>query len=80
MPMRAQYKKGLDSSVADMKNTGPRPGGSITAALFLKEFIEEGVEWAHVDIAGPVFDTKKGLATGFGVTTLANWVAAQGGK
>ena len=78
MPMRASYKKGLDSSIDDMKTTGPRAGGSITAALFLKEFVEEGVDWAHLDIAGPVWDGKKSLATGFGVATLTNWAVAQG--
>lgn len=57
---------------------GGRAGGSITAALFLKEFVKEGVEWAHLDIAGPVWDEKAGLPTGYGATTLAAWAAAQG--
>jgi leucyl aminopeptidase len=55
-------------------------GGSITAALFLKEFVKDGVEWAHLDIAGPVWTEKDGgLPTGFGAATLAEWVTAQGG-
>ena len=82
MPLRQSYKKGLKSLLADMKNTGPRPGGSITAALFLKEFISQDMAWAHIDIAGPVWSDKgKGVnpagATGYGVRTLVNWVCAQ---
>ena len=64
------------------RNTGPRPGGSITAALFLKEFVAKDTSWAHIDIAGPVWSDKgKGVnpggATGYGVRTLVNWVLAQ---
>lgn len=74
MPLPPDYRKNIDSDVADMKNTGPRWGGSINAALFLKEFVGE-VPWAHIDIAGPAFwpddehyQTKGG--SGFGVRTL----------
>ena len=82
MPLRQSYKKGLKSLLADMKNTGPRPGGSITAALFLKEFVSKDTAWAHIDIAGPVWsDKSKGVnpagATGYGVRTLVNWVCSQ---
>ncbi len=78
MPMEEKYFEGLKSQIADMKNTGPRPGGSITAALFLKEFVKE-TPWAHLDIAGPVWaDKENGVnnagATGYGVRTLVNWV------
>jgi leucyl aminopeptidase len=78
LPMEEKYFEGLKSSIADMKNTGPRPGGSITAALFLKQYIKE-TPWAHLDIAGPVWtDKENGYnsagATGFGVRTLVNWV------
>ncbi|MGL5195541.1 MAG: leucyl aminopeptidase, partial [Chroococcales cyanobacterium] len=78
LPMEESYFEGLKSLHADMKNTGPRPGGSITAALFLKQFVEK-TPWAHLDIAGPVWTEKdKGYnsagATGFGVRTLVNWV------
>ncbi len=81
MPLRQSYKDGLKSLLADMKNTGPRPGGSITAALFLKEFVTKHTAWAHIDIAGPVWSDKgKGVnpagATGYGVRTLVNWVLA----
>jgi leucyl aminopeptidase len=79
MPLRRSYRSGLKSPVADMKNTGPRPGGSITAALFLQDFVPEGLPWAHLDIAGTVWSDKgRGLdpagATGFGVRTLVEWV------
>jgi leucyl aminopeptidase len=78
MPMEEKYFEGLKSGVADMKNTGPRPGGAITAALFLKQFVKE-TPWAHLDIAGPVWtDKENGCnnagATGFPVRTLVNWV------
>jgi leucyl aminopeptidase len=78
MPMEEKYFEGIKSPIADLKNTGPRPGGSITAALFLKQFIQE-TPWAHLDIAGPVWtDKENGVnnsgATGYGVRTLVNWV------
>lgn len=56
--------------------TTPQEGGSITAALFLAEFVKK-TPWAHLDIAGPVWNPKKGGATGFGARTLAQWVLAQ---
>jgi leucyl aminopeptidase len=78
MPMEDKYFDGLKSVVADMKNTGPRGGGAITAALFLKQFVKE-TPWAHLDIAGPVWKEKENGynnpgATGFPVRTLVNWV------
>jgi leucyl aminopeptidase len=78
LPMEESYFEGLKSQIADMKNTGPRPGGSITAALFLKQFIKD-TPWAHLDVAGPVWSDKpNGVnnsgATGFPVKTLVNWV------
>ncbi|MBO1064168.1 MULTISPECIES: leucyl aminopeptidase [Nostocales] len=78
MPMEDKYFDGLKSGIADMKNTGPRYGGSITAALFLKQFVKD-TPWAHLDIAGPVWaDKEHGYngagATGFGVRTLVSWV------
>lgn len=78
MPMEEKYFEGLKSPIADLKNTGPRAGGSITAALFLKQFVNEA-HWAHLDIAGPVWtDKENGYnsagATGYGVRTLVNWV------
>ncbi len=78
LPMEEKYFEGLKSEIADMKNTGPRPGGSITAALFLKQFIKD-TPWMHLDVAGPVWaDSPNGVnnkgATGFPVRTLVNWV------
>ncbi len=73
MPLQPELREQLNSEVADIKNIGERFGGAITAALFLKEFIDEGMRWAHLDIAGPVFN--KG-ATGFGVMTLVEYISA----
>ena len=81
MPLEAGYFEQLKSDCADMKNTGTRYGGAITAALFLDKFIDhEKVKWAHLDIAGPVWDDKKGGATGFAAATLAEWVCRQGAE
>jgi leucyl aminopeptidase len=56
MPLPAELRKGLDSAVADIANVaGERFGGMLVAGLFLKEFVPDGVRWAHVDIAGPAF-------------------------
>ncbi|KGF91630.1 MULTISPECIES: leucyl aminopeptidase [Prochlorococcus] len=79
MPLQKSYKEGLKSHIADMKNTGPRAGGSITAALFLEEFFDKEIKWAHIDIAGTCWtDKNNGInpsgATGFGVKTLVQWI------
>jgi len=56
MPLPPELRKGLDSAVADIANVaGERFGGMLVAGLFLKEFVPDGVRWAHVDIAGPAF-------------------------
>ena len=56
MPLPPELRKGLDSSVADIANvTGERWGGMLVGGLFLKDFVPDGVRWAHVDIAGPAF-------------------------
>ncbi len=57
MPLPAELRKGLESEIADMVNTGPREGGMLSAGLFLKEFVADGVAWAHVDIAGPAYNS-----------------------
>jgi len=80
MPLPASYMERMKSPFADLKNTGPRAGGAITAALFLKEFISPGVAWAHLDIAGTVWSDKghgdnPAGATGYGVRTLVEWVS-----
>ncbi|WP_181768816.1 leucyl aminopeptidase [Streptomyces albidus (ex Kaewkla and Franco 2022)] len=76
MPMPTHLRKGMESPVADIANIGERPGGGLVAGLFLKEFVDEDVVWAHLDIAGPAFNeagpfgyTPKG-GTGSGVRTL----------
>jgi leucyl aminopeptidase len=56
MPLPPELRKGLDSAVADLANvTGERWGGMLVGGLFLREFVPDGVRWAHVDIAGPAF-------------------------
>ncbi len=82
MPLKNSYKEGLKSLLADMKNTGPRAGGAITAGVFLKEFVQESIPWAHIDIAGTVWtekdrDINSAGATGFGVRTLVDWACQQ---
>ena len=56
MPLPEELRKGLDSAVADIANVAAeRNGGMLVAGLFLKEFVPDGVRWAHLDIAGPAF-------------------------
>lgn len=79
MPLGPNYDKLIDSPIADMKNIGPREGGSITAAQFLQRFIKDGTPWAHLDIAGMVWSNKPGAtwdkgATGYGVRLLDQFV------
>jgi leucyl aminopeptidase len=79
-PLSDAYNKLIDSPIADMKNIGPRYAGSITAAQFIKRFVDDGVKWAHLDIAGMVWADKPGAtwdkgATGYGVRLLDRLVA-----
>ena len=80
MPLPPQYDKNIDSMIADMKNTGGRPGGSITAAMFIQRFTN-GVPWAHLDIASTAWKKPSTVptipdgATGFGVRLLNQMVA-----
>ncbi len=79
-PLSPAYDKLIDSGIADMKNIGPREGGSITAAQFLKRYVNEGVAWAHLDIAGMAWADKDGPvygkgATGYGVRLLDRFIA-----
>ncbi|KAG0470772.1 hypothetical protein HPP92_016866 [Vanilla planifolia] len=74
MPLDDSYWESMKSGVADMVNSGGRQGGAILAALFLKQFVDEKVQWMHIDVAGPVWNDKKHIATGFGVSTLVEWV------
>jgi leucyl aminopeptidase len=80
MPMAESFDRLIDSPIADMKNVGPREGGSITAAQFIQRFVENGVKWAHVDMAGKAWSDKAGPtydkgATGYGVRLLDQYVA-----
>ncbi|MEX1236371.1 MAG: leucyl aminopeptidase [Roseovarius sp.] len=85
MPMGQSYDDQIKSQIADMKNVGGRPAGSITAAQFLQHFVQEGTPWIHLDIAGVASvksDTDyapKG-ATGWGVMALNRLVADMSGE
>lgn len=58
MPLPEELRDGLDSEVADLTNVTPhRWGGMLSAGLFLNEFVAEGVQWAHIDIAGPAYNS-----------------------
>jgi leucyl aminopeptidase len=81
MPLEEKYFEGMKSPIADMKNAGPRAGGAITAALFLKQFVEK-TPWAHIDIAGAAWTDKEkeytgAGGTGYGVRTLVNWILSK---
>ncbi|MFD9883944.1 leucyl aminopeptidase [Streptomyces alboflavus] len=76
MPLPEHLLKGMDSPTADIANMGERMGGGLVAGLFLREFVGEGITWAHLDIAGPAYNeaapfgyTPKG-GTGSAVRTL----------
>jgi leucyl aminopeptidase len=79
MPLAEPFDRLIDSPIADMKNVGPREGGSITAAQFIQRFVNEGIKWAHIDMAGKAWSEKAGStyekgATGFGVRLLDQYV------
>lgn len=79
LPLWEGYQENLHSEVADISHMGPREGGAINAALFLKNFVNDGVRWAHLDIAGTDWAFKKTPlapvgAVGFGVRTLIELV------
>jgi leucyl aminopeptidase len=82
MPLPEELRKGLDSTVADIANvSGDRAGGMLTAGVFLREFVPAGVNWVHLDIAGPAYNdggaygyTAKG-GTGSAVRTLVQIAA-----
>jgi len=79
MPMDREYDKQMDSSIADMQNTGGRAAGSATAACFLRRFVEKNTKWAHIDIAGmDLSDGSKTLypkgASGFGVRLMNRFI------
>jgi leucyl aminopeptidase len=79
MPLGPEYDKQIDSQFADMKNTGTRNGGSITAAQFLQRFVDD-TPWAHLDIAGtamgaPKSEINHSWGSGYGVRLLERLVA-----
>ena len=79
-PPSVTLRKGLDSPVADLANvSSARDGGMLVAGLFLREFVPDGVAWAHLDIAGPYIRDKdwkyyEAGAIGFGLKTLVDLV------
>jgi leucyl aminopeptidase len=80
LPLGPKYDKMIDSKVADVKNTGGKWGGSISAAQFLQRFIKEGTAWAHLDIAGtglasPDSEINRSWGSGFGVRLLDRLVS-----
>jgi len=80
LPLGEAYDRLIDSLIADMKNVGPREAGAITAAQFIKRFVDDGVAWAHLDIAGMAWSDKPGStydkgATGYGVRLLDQYIA-----
>ncbi len=79
MPLNDALFEQLKSPIADMKNSGGRAGGCITASLFLKQFVNDDVHWAHLDIAGPATMDKEHSyiprgGAGFSVRTLVNFI------
>lgn len=79
MPLFEEYKKQLKSDVADINNIGGREAGAITAALFLQEFVDSSIAWAHLDIAGTAFLEKARRyhpknATGVGVRLMVEFL------
>jgi leucyl aminopeptidase len=82
LPLENEYMEMIKSDVADMKNSGGRWGGAITAALFLREFVAEGIPWAHLDIAGPALvesdkPYRPAGGTGVMVRTLLRYIEEQ---
>ena len=86
MPLPDELRKGLDSPVADIANIGERFGGMLAAGVFLREFVKDGLPWAHLDIAGPSYNegaphghTPKG-GTGVAVRTLVTYAETLAGR
>jgi leucyl aminopeptidase len=82
LPLENDYWDMIKSDVADMKNSGGRWGGAITAALFLREFVDSGIKWAHLDIAGPALvegdkPYRPAGGTGVMVRTLLRYLEEQ---
>lgn len=76
MPLAKEYKHELKSSIADLQNIGAKWAGSVTAALFLSEFVGK-TKWAHIDLAGPALkNLSKTKVSGFGARTMARFVCS----
>ena len=78
LPVDDEYKELIRSGIADIKNTGGRWGGAISAAMFLKEFVED-TPWIHLDIAGTAWmeEAKPWIAcgpSGIAVRSIVEWV------
>ncbi len=83
LPLWPEYRELIKSEIADIKNTGGRPAATITAAMFLREFVGS-VAWAHLDIAGTAWAEKAGAyqpvgPTGVGVRLFTEWVRSRAG-
>lgn len=83
LPLWQPYAKALKSEIADISHTAAREGGAITAALFLKNFVDDSLPWAHLDIAGVDWNNKSNSlctegATAFGVRTLLELATRSG--
>lgn len=82
LPLWDEYREQIESNIADIKNSGGRAAGSITAGWFLKEFVSEDVPWAHLDIAGTAYRDeaapylRKGAA-GVPTRMLVDWIRAR---
>jgi len=80
MPVVPEYQECLKSSIADVNHLGTRYGGSIHAMLFLQHFVDADKPFAHIDMAGPCWDDKNGVATGYGAKMVTEWITRQGKK
>lgn len=86
MPLWEEYSEDLKSDIADIRNVAGRAGGSLSAAKFLERFVEPGIAWAHIDIAGTAWRKKiSGTQigngpTGYGVRLLVDLVEKIGKK
>ena len=83
MPLLDDYRRDIDSEIADIKNTGSRWGSPIYGALFLRDFVSKEIPWAHIDIAGPAraesdADEVARGGTGFATRTLIAWIEGRG--
>jgi leucyl aminopeptidase len=82
LPLWDEYREQIDSNIADVKNSGGRAAGAITAGWFLKEFVDENTPWVHLDIAGTAYRDeaapylRKGAA-GVPTRLLIDWVRAR---